>query len=101
MADGDGTKFDPKLRLRIAIRDLDPEADEDDFAELVSAFCAMGPPVTLDGAPSMALASKFDLDRRTIRDWANGDATPSPKRRREVAGFLREASVNLGVREGD
>src|SRR5690349_11654904 len=99
MADGDSTKFEPALRLRIALRDLDPAGDADHFAELVAAFCAMGPPVTLEGAPAMALASKFDLDQRTIRDWASGNAVPSARRRREVTAFLREASVNLGVAE--
>jgi len=95
----DSTKFDPKLRLRIVLRDLEPETDPDAFAELVSAFCAMGPPVTLEGAPALALSGKFDLDQRTIRDWASGDATPAPKRRREVAAFLRAAARELGVAE--
>lgn len=91
---------DPALRLRIALRDLSPEEDPDAFAELVAAFCAMGPPVTLDGAPKLALANKFDLAPSVIRDWARGATTPTPRFRREVARFLRTAAVNLGVKEG-
>lgn len=91
--------LDQKTRLRIALRDLSPEDDADDFAEFVSAFCAMGPPVTLEGAPALAIANAFDLERKSVRDWAIGVSTPTPKLRRAVTAFLRKASVQLGVTE--
>ncbi|HTK59853.1 MAG TPA: hypothetical protein VL283_01475 [Candidatus Baltobacteraceae bacterium] len=95
-----GTNADPSMRLRIALRDLSPADDPDDFAELVAAFCAKGPPVTLEGAPALALSGKFDLDARILRDWAKGFSAPAPRLRREVVRFLAKASAELGVREG-
>jgi hypothetical protein len=88
---------DPAMRLRIALRDLSPEDDPDDFTEVVAAFCAMAPPVTLDGAPKLALANEFDFAQSVIRDWATGAVTPAPKFRRRVARFIRACAPNLGV----
>lgn len=89
---------DPAMRLRIALRDLSPADDPDGFAELVAAFCDIGPPRTLEGASATALSREFDLDARIIRDWATGVSTPAPRLRREVVGFLTRASAELGVK---
>ncbi|GEM_PF-2598333 len=94
------TTEDPSLRLRLALRDPSPEEDADAFAELVAAFCAMGPPVTLEGAPALAIARTLDLAPSVVRDWAVGATTPTPKFRRTAAARIRRMAIELGVKEG-
>ena len=91
-------KTDPHLRLHIAVRDLDPEGNPDDFSELVAAILAYR---NLDGALEKAIAHQCGFsDPVIVHHWANGVIMPTPKFRREVAKYLRGRAAELGVKDG-
>ena len=88
-------KFDPKLRLRIALDDLSPEEDPDDFTELVAAMLEQMPAESWRSELRASIAHQFDLAPNVVRDWASGATTPTPKFRRVVVKYLRSRAAEL------
>lgn len=86
MAGYDREKVDPHIRLRVAVRDMRPESDPDDFAELVAAVLAHR---TLGGALDRRMAGILSVEPEFIHHMANGVISPTPMFRRAAAAQLR------------
>ena len=81
-------KNDIRLRLRLALEELDPEGNPDDFAELVRATLeTSGDPY---GALCTAAFGQYRQGEMTFfEDWATGRVAPTPIMRRKVVRDLR------------
>ena len=91
------TPPDPKLRLRIALHELSPEENPDDFAELVAAALAFR---TVGGDMDRKLAERFGCGPAFVHHLANGLIAPTPRFRRHAVKAIRGIAVELGVKEG-
>jgi len=91
------TPPDPKLRLRIALHDLAPEENPDDFAELVAAVLAFR---TVGGDTDRKLAERFNCGTAFVHHVANGLIAPTPRFRRAAVKAIHGIAVELGVRKG-
>lgn len=92
MAGYDREKCDPRIRLRVAVRDLEPESDPDDFAELVAAVLAFR---TLGGALDRRIADVLRVEPDFVHHMANGVITPTPRFRRLAVQSLRDLADEL------
>lgn len=85
---------DPKLRLRVILREIMPDASADEFSDLVEVLLAADP-----AAASLHLPPIFDAGIAFVRRVASGLIATTPKFRRATFPKLRGLAEEILARE--